>query len=84
LEGLNPHWLKLLAQLACKSSAQALTRAPAERHYPILVAFLCQSLVDVTDEVIEMFDRCISRCQCASRTPRAGLNIEKLSYGATY
>jgi TnpA family transposase len=40
LEGLNPNRLKLLAQLARKSSAQALQRAPAERRYPTLVAFL--------------------------------------------
>ena len=34
--------------------------APAERRYPILVAFLYQALVEVTDEVIEMFDRCLA------------------------
>jgi hypothetical protein len=36
LEGLNPNWLKLFAQLARKSSTQALQRASAERRYPIL------------------------------------------------
>ena len=60
LEGLNPNRLKLLAQLARRTSGQALQRSPAERRYPILVAFLYQSLVDVTDEVIEMFDRCLA------------------------
>ncbi|MBI3304612.1 MAG: Tn3 family transposase [Deltaproteobacteria bacterium] len=60
LAGLNPNRLKLLAQLARKSRAQALQRAPAERRYPILVAFLYQSLVEVTDDVIAMFDRCLA------------------------
>jgi hypothetical protein len=60
LAALNPNRLKRLAQVARKSSAQALQRAPAERRYPSLVAFLYQSLVEVTDEVIEMFDRCLA------------------------
>ncbi len=31
-------------------------RAPEERRYPILVAFLRQTHEDISDEVIEMFD----------------------------
>src|SRR5207244_5466909 len=38
------------------SSGQALQRAPAERRYPILTAFLAQSLADITDETLDMFD----------------------------
>ena len=34
-----------------------LQRAPHERRYPILVAFLQQTLVDLTDEIIELYDR---------------------------
>ena len=71
LEALNPNRLKLLAQLAHKSSAQALQRAPAVRRYPILVAFLAQCLADVTDEVIEMFDRCLAEAYA-----RAGHDLE--------
>jgi TnpA family transposase len=71
LERLNPNRLKFLAQLARKSSAQALQRAPAARRYPILVAFLSQCLADVTDEVIEMFDRCL-----AETYARAGHDLE--------
>lgn len=58
LAGLHPTRLKLLAQRARKSRAQALQRAPVERRYPILGAFLDQSLVEVTDDVMAMFDRC--------------------------
>jgi TnpA family transposase len=60
LDDLNPNRLKLLAQLARRSSGQALQHAPAERRYPILVAFLYHSLLSVTDEAIEMFDRCFA------------------------
>src|SRR5262247_855780 len=44
LEPLNPNRLKFLAQVARTSGAQALQRAPAERRYPILIAFLSQAL----------------------------------------
>jgi hypothetical protein len=71
LESLNPNRLKFLAHLARKSSAQALQRAPAARRYPILVAFLAQCLADVTDEVIEMFDRCLAEAYA-----RAGRDLE--------
>ena len=71
LESLNPNRLKFLVHLARKSSAQALQRAPAARRYPILVAFLAQCLADVTDEVIEMFDRCLAEAYA-----RAGRDLE--------
>jgi Tn3 transposase DDE domain/Domain of unknown function (DUF4158) len=71
LESLNPNRLKFLAQLARKSSAQVLQRAPAERRYPILVAFLAQCLSDVTDELIDMFDRCLAEAYA-----RAGRDLE--------
>jgi TnpA family transposase len=72
LAGLNPNRLQLLAHVARKSSAQALQRAPAERRYPLLVAFLYHSLVEVTDDVIEMFDRCL-----ADADARAGQDLQE-------
>jgi TnpA family transposase len=71
LEALNPNRLTFLAQLARKSSAQALQRAPAVRRYPLLVAFLSQCLTTVTDDVIEMFDRCLAEAYA-----RAGQDLE--------
>ena len=71
LESLNPNRLTCLAQLTRKASAQALQRAPAVRRYPMLVAFLAQTLTDVTDEVIEMFDRCLAEAYA-----RAGQALE--------
>jgi hypothetical protein len=71
LEPLNPNRLKFLAHLTRKSSAQALQRAPVTRRYPMLVAFLSQALTEVTDEVIEMFDRCLAEAYA-----RAGQDLE--------
>jgi hypothetical protein len=62
---------QFLAHVARKSSAQTLLRASAERRYPILAAFLYQALADVTDEVIEMFDRCL-----ADAYARAGQDLK--------
>jgi TnpA family transposase len=71
LAALNPNRLTFLAQLARKSSAQALQRSPAVRCYPLLMAFLVHCLATVTDEVIEMFDRCL-----ADAYARAGKDLE--------
>ena len=71
LAALNPNRLTFLAQLARKSSAQALQRAPAVRRYPLLVAFLVHALATVTDEVLEMFDRCLAKAYA-----RAGKDLE--------
>ena len=60
LDGLSPNRLKRLAQIARRATGQALQRMPEERRYPLLVAFLHQSLVDITDETIDQFDRCLA------------------------
>ncbi len=61
LQALHPNRLKFLARLGKRSTNQALQRAPDERRYPILVAFLRQALEETTDEVIDLFDRCLAR-----------------------
>jgi hypothetical protein len=71
LGALNPNRLTFLAYLARKSSAQALQRAPVGRRYPLLVAFCAQCVADVTDEVLEMFDRCLAEAYA-----RAGADLE--------
>ena len=35
---------------------------PEERRYPILLALLNQSLIEITDETIEIYDRCLWDC----------------------
>jgi TnpA family transposase len=59
---LTPNRLKFLAQIAKRSTNQAIQRMPEERRYPILLAFLNQSLIEITDETIEIFDRCLWDC----------------------
>ena len=57
---LNPNRLKFLAQVARRCTNQALQRMPEQRRYPILVAFLYQTLIDLTDEALDLFDRCLA------------------------
>lgn len=40
--------------------------APTRRH-PILVAFLSQSLVEATDEALDLFDRCLTGVEARAR-----------------
>ena len=60
VSSLSPNRLKFLAQIARRSTNQALQRMPERRRYPILVAFLYQTVVDLTDEAIDLFDRCLA------------------------
>jgi len=50
LSDLSPNRLKRLAQIARRATGQAIQRMPEERRYPLLVAFLQQSLLDIVDE----------------------------------
>ena len=58
---INPNGFKILAQIARRSSAQALERAPEERRYSILLAFVQQAFSDIADEIVDMFDRYLGR-----------------------
>jgi TnpA family transposase len=60
VSSLSPNRLKFLAQIARRSTNQALQRMPERRRYPILVAFLYQTLIDLTDEALDLFDRCLA------------------------
>ncbi len=57
LEILNPNLLKRLNRIGRTSTNQMLERMPPENRYPILLAFLHQTLTDTTDEAIDLFDR---------------------------
>jgi TnpA family transposase len=59
---LTPNRLKFLATIAKRSTNQAMQRMPEERRYPIILAYLNQSLIDITDETIEIFDHCLWDC----------------------
>jgi len=67
LSGINPNRQKSLAQIGRKSTNQVLQRLDPRQRYPILIAFLRQSLEDVIDELVDLFDRCLAECNSRSK-----------------
>jgi TnpA family transposase len=61
LDAIPPNRRKFLAGLARRSTNQALQRMSDERRYPILAAFLHQSVVEIADDLIDTFDRCLAQ-----------------------
>jgi hypothetical protein len=59
---------RFLANLGRRLTGQALARREAERRYPILLALLAESAVDVLDEVVFLIDQAISGRESAART----------------
>jgi len=60
LSVLPANRLKMLARLGRRYTNQALQRMGPERRYPTLVALLAQTLVDATDEAVDVFDACLA------------------------
>ncbi len=69
---LNPNRLKLLARIGRRATNQSLQRMPEERCYPVLLAFLHQSLIDLIDEAVDLFDR-----NLAEAYSRAGRELDE-------
>ncbi len=67
LKALNPNRRKFLAGLGKRTSPQALSSSLIERRYSILVAFVSQSIYELTDEAIEMFDLYLAGVSSRSR-----------------
>ena len=67
ITSLNPNRQKLLARLGSRYTNQALQRMAEERRYPILVAFLTQTLTDISDELIDIFDACMAQVHSRSK-----------------
>lgn len=67
LSSLNPNRQKFLAQIGRRSTNQALQRMNSQCRYPILISFLRQSLEDIIDELIDLFDRCLAGCYARAR-----------------
>ena len=76
LSALNPNRRRYLAQLARRSTNQALARRPERVRHPALTAFCADSVARVTDEVVDLFDEAIAIAH--SRAKRR-LIEEKLS-----
>ena len=59
LSFITPNRQKFLSQVARKSRIQALNELSEKKRYPTFAAFAKQALIDVIDETIELFDRCL-------------------------
>ncbi len=59
---------RFLVAVGCRLTGQALSRREPERRYPILLALLAESAVDVLDEVVFLFDQAISGRESAAKT----------------
>ena len=69
LSSLNPNRQKFLASIGRRLTNQVLQRMIETRRYPVLLAFLRQSLIDIIrgasaslafrDELLDIFDRCL-------------------------
>lgn len=59
LSKVNPNRLKTLANIGSRATNQQLERTSDTRRYPILIAFLKQSLINFTDLAIDLFDACL-------------------------
>ncbi len=63
LSMLNPNRRKFLAQKARRSTNQELQRMNNEKRYPILIAFLHQNLIDITDSILDMYSAFLEEVQ---------------------
>jgi len=67
LDTLNPNRRKFLAKIGRTASNQTLQRLAPQRRYPIVLVFLSQSLADITDELVDLFDRHLSDSYAKSK-----------------
>lgn len=66
---------RTLAETGRRSTNQALQRADADRRYPILLATLAETYVEVLDELVQLLDQALAGADCRSRhelTQRVG------------
>jgi TnpA family transposase len=68
-----PNRQKCLSQVARKSRIQSLGELSEKKRYPILAAFAKQALIDIIDETIELFDRCLMQSYS-----KAGQELDEL------
>ena len=67
LSDLNPNRRKFLAQVGRSSTSQTLQRMPDRRRYPILVALLHETTIDLVDEIVDLFNRALKKTDSRSR-----------------
>ena len=57
LSQLTPNRINHLSKIGSRATKYYMQRTPVIRRYPIMIAFLKQSLYNLTDNLIEMFDQ---------------------------
>ena len=67
LSVLNPNRRKFLAQVGRRSTNQALERMPEQWRYPILLVLLHETLIDLVDEVVDLYNRTLQKSAARSR-----------------
>ena len=67
LSDLNPNRRKFLAQVGRRSTSQTLQGMPDRRRYPILVALLHETTLDLVDEIVDLFNRALQKTDSRSR-----------------
>ena len=67
LSALNPNRRKFLAQIGRRSTSQILQRMPDRRRYPILLALLHETVIDLVDEIVDLFNRALKKADSRSR-----------------
>jgi TnpA family transposase len=72
---------RFLAAVGRRLTGQALARREPERRYPILLAVLAQTAVDVLDEVVLLFDQAISGRESAAQAKLAEALAERAKSG---
>jgi hypothetical protein len=60
LSVLNPNRKKFLAHIGKRSTSYGLQQIAPMRRYPILACFAHQAWVDVIDELVDLYDRCLA------------------------
>jgi TnpA family transposase len=73
---LTPNRVKFLASLARRSTNQALQRAPATRRHPALAAFCVETLTELTDEIVDLFDKALAGSDSRARRELRDLKVQ--------
>lgn len=64
---INPSRLKSMFIYAKKSTSQSLSKIRVIRRYPVLIAFVYQSYIDLCDLLIDIFDGCLTKAHDSSK-----------------
>lgn len=68
---------RFLTSLGRRSRVQALARAGVHRRYPVLLATLAETAVEVLDELVELFDQALAGADRRARAQLAERALER-------